>query len=597
MNGPTGLLNFFALEAAEHVDQLDRLLGAAGDAGPDAEAVARAARGLRGAATMAKLTGIAALAAAVERTGRGLRERALPWTPTLRAALAAAVDDLRVLVPNAARAWSDDDEQRAQTRAAELLGFGPPAPRAASPTPISVSTGALFVVNGCTDVASALTAAADRPDGGALLADAVRRLRALRGVAAVKDFPPLPEVLDVLERAARPHAGRGEAGARVLETGAALLRRAAEDVRAGRRLDSAAAELAEFRAAATALESSRAEADRVVSITELYADGEASPVVFAAPAPGTSSADRFRLEAAAAGEHLRRLVAEARRVPDDADGTGDAAPLAAAARTLRDLARSFGHAALATAVERATTGVGARDPIALSAADAVAALFVSQRRTVDELARRVGELAGGRVLGALVAVGLAPLPQRRSTGASVEPEPAEVSAPTEPEAAAAIAPTIPAPPTPSPVPHEPDIEPEPEPMPVPMPEPTPIEVPAPEPEPWREPAPEPESEPVAAGSATRPTGRDLHALLESGIAGITRLRDERGVATPGTASAVRPPTPAASDVVPVDALLYRGRAALGRAIELRDEIRRAPGPPPVEKLDELFDLLDLAAHG
>lgn len=48
------------------------------------------------------------------------------------------------------------------------------------------------------------------------------------------------------------------------------------------------------------------------------------------------------------------------------------------------------------------------------------------------------------------------------------------------------------------------------------------------------------------------------------------------------------------DVVPVDALFYRGQAALERAIELRDALRRAGGPPAQEMLDELYDLLDLA---
>ncbi len=95
--------------------------------------------------------------------------------------------------------------------------------------------------------------------------------------------------------------------------------------------------------------------------------------------------------------------------------------------------------------------------------------------------------------------------------------------------------------------------------------------------------------PVGTGSGTAtPSGRDLHALLESGIAGIERLQDE-------PPPAPSRPTPAIGDVVPVESLLYRGRAALGRAIELRDEIRRGDAPPTQAQLDELFDLLDLAA--
>jgi hypothetical protein len=47
-------------------------------------------------------------------------------------------------------------------------------------------------------------------------------------------------------------------------------------------------------------------------------------------------------------------------------------------------------------------------------------------------------------------------------------------------------------------------------------------------------------------------------------------------------------------LVPIDTLMYRGRAALDRAIELRDEIRKKEGGPSREVLNELFDLLELA---
>lgn len=47
-------------------------------------------------------------------------------------------------------------------------------------------------------------------------------------------------------------------------------------------------------------------------------------------------------------------------------------------------------------------------------------------------------------------------------------------------------------------------------------------------------------------------------------------------------------------LVPIDALLYRGRAAIERAIELRDVIKRGGGSANDETMAELFDLLDLA---
>lgn len=92
-------------------------------------------------------------------------------------------------------------------------------------------------------------------------------------------------------------------------------------------------------------------------------------------------------------------------------------------------------------------------------------------------------------------------------------------------------------------------------------------------------------------------------------------------ATPATAASVpRAPTPAASLIestlaaleglepaafaervsipedrlVPIEDLLYRGRAALDRAVEIRDALRSAKRYDDREALDELFDLLDLA---
>jgi hypothetical protein len=47
--------------------------------------------------------------------------------------------------------------------------------------------------------------------------------------------------------------------------------------------------------------------------------------------------------------------------------------------------------------------------------------------------------------------------------------------------------------------------------------------------------------------------------------------------------------------VPIETLLYRRPAALARAREIRDQLRRIGGPQLPDALVELFDLLDLAA--
>jgi hypothetical protein len=82
-------------------------------------------------------------------------------------------------------------------------------------------------------------------------------------------------------------------------------------------------------------------------------------------------------------------------------------------------------------------------------------------------------------------------------------------------------------------------------------------------------------------------------------AGSALLDDllDRGIRTLGTL----PRTPLSNPValpeqppVPIDVLLYRGRAALERARVIRDDARSAEGPIDPAMLAELFDLIDLA---
>jgi hypothetical protein len=77
----------------------------------------------------------------------------------------------------------------------------------------------------------------------------------------------------------------------------------------------------------------------------------------------------------------------------------------------------------------------------------------------------------------------------------------------------------------------------------------------------------------------------LGSLLDAGIAKLGALRTE-----PLAPPAPLPEQPA----VPIDVLLYRGRAAMERAREIRDEARRSGAPLPPDRLAELFDLIDLA---
>jgi hypothetical protein len=92
----------------------------------------------------------------------------------------------------------------------------------------------------------------------------------------------------------------------------------------------------------------------------------------------------------------------------------------------------------------------------------------------------------------------------------------------------------------------------------------------------------------AASSRSRPmtpTGRELKEFLDRGIETLGRLQDKP----------LREPTPLPDEtIVPIQELLYRGRAAVERARALRDELRQRGGSPPQDVIDELYDLLDLA---
>jgi hypothetical protein len=79
-------------------------------------------------------------------------------------------------------------------------------------------------------------------------------------------------------------------------------------------------------------------------------------------------------------------------------------------------------------------------------------------------------------------------------------------------------------------------------------------------------------------------GQELRALLDTSI---SQLRPVSG--------AVKRKTPTLPLPVAIETLLYRGRAALARALEVREEIVSSQDEIQRDKLDELLDLVALAA--
>lgn len=87
---------------------------------------------------------------------------------------------------------------------------------------------------------------------------------------------------------------------------------------------------------------------------------------------------------------------------------------------------------------------------------------------------------------------------------------------------------------------------------------------------------------ATAGRYTPARGRELQDLIGTTIAQL-------GAVSGGTR---RTPAPAPPPV-PIESLLYRGRAALDRAFEIRSACVAGELPPP-EAIEELLDLIALA---
>ena len=543
MTAPAGFLDFFVLEAGEYIEQLDALLLASSAGTPDAEALQRVARALRGSATMAKLTAFAEMAAGIERVGRGLRGGTTRWEPALAGALVAAVDDCKLLLRNV-RAWSPADDARSRARIDELARYAPDrsATPAAGSQPAPTDGG--FLVTEVANIGAGAELLATRPSDRDAAANVLRRVRAMRGIAGVKDHPSLADVLEATEYAAHPlERGAARISAErlaVLGAAATVLRGISAAMRTDGSLDPASPELARFAAALDAMQEQESEQERVVPITELFYDDGGPTVLQPAPNPPTTPAERFRLEVVSQGEHLRRLVSDARGARDDLARDRVRRALRQALRGLRQAAESYGEHDVAAFVASHTDDVVRLDSRALDSLDEVAAMLAQPATSPASLVARLRALQEKAHAAADAA------PAAESAAAQTAPAQAALHAIT-PVQPSAVAP-------PSALPQERD---------------------------------RPAAAAVAAMATSTAAAREpqLGSLLDAGIARLGALRTE-----PLAAPAELPEQPA----VPIDVLLYRGRAAIERCIEIRDQVRSAGGPVDAETLGELFDLLELA---
>jgi chemotaxis protein histidine kinase CheA len=527
MTGAPGFLEFFVLEASEYVEQLDGLLLSGSSTGPDARAMQRVARALRGAATMAKLSSFSEVAAGVERVARALQDGALNWDPALGGALVSAVDDLKVLL-HSARSWSPADDQRAAERVAELSRIAPratSAPARSSAAPVAGDSA--FLATEAANIAAGLELVTTRPGDTETASNVLRRIRALRGVASVKEVAALSDTLEATEDAARglesgDHALSPQAR-HLLDTAAGYLRTLAVALRSGAPVDAPSDMRDAFAAAQSAWRDSAGAHERIVPIADLFYGDGTPGLVEASPNPPTSAPERFRLELVSVGEHLRQILDGARSAHDPSTTERLRRDLRETLRGLQADAESFGESDVAAIIADHIEPTSRLDVDGLAALEDLASVLSRPSAESEPMSARLRGLRRREVVNA-----------------------PEITAPeiTAPEI---TAPEITAP-----------------------------EVKAPE-EPVHASAP-----PFVEIDALDSTAA---ALIDFGIAALDAL----------TSHPFSVPTPIAEDVVvPIESLLYRGRAALDRAVELRDQLRRVGPTNDAPALEELFDLLELA---
>lgn len=358
------LSEYFTLEAGEYLDQMDALL--AGSDRPDAVRFFRLARGVRGSAQLAGAGPIAEVAERLEDGARAIRDGLLQWTPEVRDRARRTADDLRALVERHGR-WSAAEDQRAAAAAAAERWSDVRGGRRRSDGPGDGDALFEFVrreIGGVVaEMDRALAELVAAPEGREPLRVVLRRMRPVRGVAGMETLAPVLEVLEGIEDASHEILGRTSAVTPaeldLLAAGAAGLRAAAASLEGGR-APGESAELSAFREARDRLEEASGDGGdgEVVPLSRLFAD-EAGPHLVSSPMAPVPSGEGMTPEV----ETFLRL--EATGFLDRAEGLLAGQParprrfgkvareVAELAASVRELAGTYGVAALATAAELA----------------------------------------------------------------------------------------------------------------------------------------------------------------------------------------------------------------------------------------------------
>src|SRR5881628_994098 len=442
---PLGMSDFFALEAGEYLERLDGML-AKGDS-PSADEIVRLARALRGSALMANQPAIARAAAGLEVVARAVREGRRAWDPQTQQLALRGVDDLKIFVRRAG-SWTEADTAKAEALAQQLEQLaGRPSAQIRAVEALGLDAGArAFVAREGAAIAGALERAAQALRANPLAHDplqyVVRALQPLRGLAALNDLPPLPDLLEGIERAIgelmrsglEPPASVGE----LFQVAGSAIARAAREVAERGRPDPEGAEFRQFAGLLVKFMESEPDA---VSIGSLYYS-DSGPHIVSRGVPAARPSTLGRLELVSHGEHLRQAADSLERAPSATQRELRAHTLGTTFRALSNA----GGGALADRVAQFASA--AREAVASGIAVNSPAAFAAELRRAGDLLVRSGG-GGGADEDALAAEldGLTAAIRAIRPGA-----PAPLRAPATPAAArpVAAAPPPPAPPSTAP---------------------------------------------------------------------------------------------------------------------------------------------------
>src|SRR6266702_4754587 len=559
---PLGMSDFFALEAGEYLDRLDAVLQS--DAPPAADEFVRLSRALRGSALMASQQAIARAATGIEALARAVREGRRAWDPGTKQIAIRAVDDLKIFVRRAA-SWTEADTAKAEALAAQLEQLaGRPSAQVRAAEAMGLDAGArAFVAREGAAIASALDRAGKALSANPLARDplqhVLKAIQPLRGLAALNDLPPLPDLLEGIERAigelsrssAAPSALVGE----LFQTAAGSIAHAAREVAERGRPDPEGAEFRKF--AGLLMRFMESEPD-IVAIDTLF-HSDAGPHIVQRGTPPARRATLGRLELVSHGEHLRQAADSLERAPSPTQRE-------LRAHTLAGTFRALGGAGGPVAERVAEFAQVARDAVTRGIAVNQAAVFAAELRRAGDILSRAGagdeaalaaELAA--VTAAVRALGGAPAPAVPESAAPVVS--IESLAPVAPPAlslAVAARPSAPRISAPRPAVDEPV--------------------------------------PESADLVGSWTAYERLAAPGFGAASLDVLLQgssaDTGRPTVPAAPGHRPPR--GEQVVDIRTLLYRGARARQRAQELREAAKRVNGDELRAIIDEVCDLVVLA---